>query len=177
MRTVFFILLLAAVAFSGCNNGNTNVNVNKNGNANRIEFKPPEPLKPEGVADPNYKPCNEYYPLVPNSVAKYVLNYASGMTADATVVVYPSDENGRKGFIERTRIVDRSGGLQLVQDTEKHFVCDGDKVQILSEKNETRADGQPSSSEFNYRENSYSMIEPSSLAQKGATWTLGFRPI
>ena len=176
MRIGLFILLLTAIAFSGCS-GNTNNNANSNSNANRVEFKPPEQLKPAGAADPNYKSCNEYYPLIPHSVAKYVLNYASGLVADATVIVYPSEENGRTGFIERTRIIDRSGGFQIVQDTERHFVCDGDKVQILTEKNDSRIEGNPSGSEFTYRENSYLMIEPSSLVRKDANWTFGFRSI
>lgn len=176
MRIGLFILLLTAIALSGCP-GSKTVNVNTNDNANRLDFKPPDPLRPPGAADPNYKSCNEYFPLVPNSVAKYVLNYASGIVADATVIVYASDEGGRKGYIERMQIVDRSGGFQIAQNTEKRFVCDGDKIQILAEKTEGRVDGQPSSSEFNYRENSYVIVEPSTLAQKEATWTYAFRPV
>ncbi len=180
MRTGFLIILLTAIALSGCTpgntNGNSNANGNANGNANRTVFTPPTPLKPTSTFDPNSKPCNEYYPLVPGSVAKYVLNYSSGLVADVTVVVDSSDENGRKGFVERSRIIDRSGGLQIVQDTEKHFVCDGDKVIILLEKTESRLADQPkSTSQFDYRENSYVMIEPSSLVKPDFTWSYGFK--
>lgn len=176
MRTVFLIILLAVIAFSGCDPGNKNVNVNTNTNSNQSIFKPPAPLVPEGVPDANFKPCNEYYPLVPGSMARYVLNYSSGLTANVTVVVDSSDENGRKGFVEKMQIVDTSGGLQIVQNTEKHFVCDGDKVVILSEKTESKLIDQPkSASQFDYRENSYMMIEPSSLTRPDTTWTYAFK--
>ena len=179
MRIGFSIILLAAIALSGCDpsnkNGNVNTNGNANSNANRTVFVPPVPLQP-GAFDPNFKPCNEYYPLVPGSVAKYVLNYSSGLVADVRVVVDSSEENGRKGFVERSQIVDKSGGLQIVQNTERHFVCDGDKVMILMEKTESRVADQPkSTSQFDYRENSYAMIEPSSLARPDSTWSYGFK--
>jgi hypothetical protein len=178
MRTGLLVLLLVAVALSGCpgnKNSNSNTNINSNGNANQTAFIPPPALKPESAPDPNFKSCNDYYPLVPGSVARYVLNYSSGLVADVTIVVNSSDENGRKGFIERSRILDRTGGSQIFQDTEKHFVCDGDKVMILYEKTESRVENQLSKSQFDYRENSYMMIEASSLKQTDATWSYGFR--
>src|SRR5215216_3410258 len=138
MRTILIITLLAALALSGCD-PNTNGNQNQNVNANRTAtYKPPSPLSPKEVVDPNFVPCNPYYPLVPGSVAKYVLNYSSGLVADATVVVDVEEQNGRKVFVERTQIVDRSGGMQQAQSTVKQFVCDGERIQIISEKNETR---------------------------------------
>jgi len=177
MRPSLFIILLTAIALSGCP-GNKNINDNKNtSNANRTVFTPPAPLKPNTVLDPNFKPCNEYYPLVPGSVAKYVMNYSSGIVADATVVVDSSSENGVSGFTERTQIVDRSGGFQIAQNIERHFVCEGDKVRVLSEKTESRIENDSTTSEFNYRDNSYAMIEPSSLAQKDATWSYGFKAV
>ena len=176
MRIGFLITLLAAIVLSGCTPSSTNSNGNANSNANRTVFTPPGPLVANSRFDPNFKTCNEYYPLVPGSVAKYILTYSSGLVADVTVVVDPSEENGRKGFVERSRIVDKSGGLQIVQDTEKHFVCDGDKVMILLEKTESRVADQPkSTSQFDYRENSYAMIEPSSLVQTNATWSYSFK--
>ncbi|MGA9773400.1 MAG: hypothetical protein WBV94_30495 [Blastocatellia bacterium] len=175
MRIGLLIILLASVAFIGCS-GNKTPNINTNGNANRTVFTPPGPLSSNSRFDPDFKPCNEYYPLVPGSVAKYVLNYSSGLVADVTVVVDSEEVNGRKGFIERMRVVDRTGGLQIVQDSERHFVCDGDKVVIVMEKSESRVAEQPkSTSQFDYRENSYMMIEPSSLAQINTTWTYGFK--
>ena len=179
MRSGLFIILLTAIALSGCP-GNKNINENQNnsnGNANRTAFTPPAPLKPTSTLDPNFKPCNEYYPLIPGSVAKYVMNYSSGIVADATVVVDSSEENGVKGFTERTQIVDRSGGFQIAQNIVRRFVCEGDKVRALSEKTESRIENDPTSSEFNFRDNSYAMIEPSSLAQKDATWSYGFKAV
>lgn len=176
MRIVFLIILLAAIALSGCDPGNKNGNVNTNANSNQSAFTPPTQLKPNDIPDSNFKPCNEYYPLVPGSVARYVLNYSSGLVANVTVVVDSSEENGRKGFVEKMQIVDTSGGLQIVQNTEKHFVCDGDKVVILLEKSESKLLDQPrSTSQFDYRENSYMMVEPSSLARPDTTWTYAFK--
>jgi hypothetical protein len=176
MRIFLLLVLLTAIVLSGCENPNNNTNKNQNGNANRpLDFNPPVAIKPDGPPTPGFVSCNPYYPLVPGSVAKYVLNYTSAVVADVTVVVDASDENGRKGFRERTQIVDRSGGAEINQLTERHFVCEGDKVIILSEKAESKIQGKPSVAENNYRPNSYWMIEPSTLAQKDANWTLVFK--
>lgn len=179
MRIFFLFVLLTAIVLSGCENPNTNTNKNGNDNANRtLDFKPPVPIKPDPTPPTaNFTSCNPYYPLVPGSVAKYVLNYTSAVVADVTVVVDASDENGRKGFRERTQIVDRSGGAEINQLTERHFVCEGDKVVVLSEKADSKISGQPSVGENKYRDNSYWMIEPSTLAKKDANWTLAFKQI
>lgn len=177
MRTFFLLVLLTAIALSGCDNPNKNTNQNRNDNANRAIIAPPPEIKPETAPTTNFVSCNPYYPLVPGSIAKYVLNYTSGVVADVKVVVDASDENGRKGFRERTQLVDRSGGYEISQSTERHFVCDGDKVAIIAEKADSKIQGQPSVGENKYRENSYWMIEPSTLAQKDATWTLGFKQV
>jgi hypothetical protein len=178
MRLILVIILLAAIIFSGCNGTPTNVNSNANGNANKAQsIKPPQPIKPVDVADPKFKPCNPYFPLVPGSIAKYVINYSSGIVGDLTVVVDAADEDGRKVFTQRSQLVDRSGGLQQNQSIVRRFVCDGDRVQILSEKTETNVTGQLSSSEFEYRENSLMMTDPKSMLTKGATWTHAFRSV
>jgi hypothetical protein len=176
MRIIFSVALLAALALSACTpNINSNSNANQNANANRTAtYKPPPPLSPKEAVDPNYTSCNPYYPLVPGSVAKYVVNHSSGLVGDATVVVDKEQQDGRTVFIERTQIVDRSGGLQHVQSTVKQYVCDGERVQIISEKNETRVEEQPTTNENKYRENSIAMVEPSALAQKGTAWSLVF---
>jgi hypothetical protein len=177
MRISFVIVLIGIITFSGCNGANTNVNKNQsNANSNRADFKPPGPIAPQAAADPNFKPCNPYFPLVPGSVAKYVINYSSGLVADVTIVMDAADEGGRKVFTERSQIVDRSGGMQIVQSGVRKYVCDGDRVLILSETSENNIAGQTSSSEFHYRENSVMMPDPATVARKGSTWTYGFRP-
>lgn len=174
MRIILSIILLSALALSGCA-PNTNGNANLNGNANRIStYKPPTPLSPKEAVDPNFVPCNPYYPLVPGSVAKYVLNFSSGLVGDATVVVDAEQQNGRTVFIEHTQIVDRSGGFQHVQNTVKQYVCDGGRVQIISEKNETRVEDRLTTNENQYRENSVAMVDPAALAQKQTTWNVAF---
>lgn len=180
IRSFFGIVLLTSLALSGCNgNNNTNRNGNGNGNANaeRSDFKTPTQIKPATAVDPNFKPCNPYFPLVPGSTAKYVIAYSSGLVADATVVVDSSEENGRKVFTERSQIIDRSGGLQIAQSTEKKYVCDGERVQLLSEKTDSDVAGQKSTSEFKYRDNSVAMVDPASLARKGTSWQYSFTKV
>jgi hypothetical protein len=177
MRVNLVIILLAAT-LSGCNGTRSNVNSNTNTNSNAaLNFKPPAPIKPADAPDPAFKPCNTYFPLVPGSVAKYVINYSSGIVADMTVVVDAADENGQKVFTERAQLVDRSGGMQINQLTTRRFVCDGDRVQILSEKSESNIEGQLSSSDFQYREHSLMMTDPRSMLTKGSTWTHAFRGV
>jgi len=181
MRLISVVVVLATLALSGCKGPDTSVNSNGNGNgnANRTQsFKPPQPIKPTQPVDANFKPCNPYFPLVPGSIAKYVMNYSSGLVADLTVVVEAADEDGRKVFTQRSQLVDRSGGLQIAQLITRKFVCDGDRVQILSEKTESNLAGQQSSSvDFDYRENSVMMPEPAMLSRKGSTWSHAFHTI
>lgn len=180
MRLILVIIPLAAITLSGCNGTGRNVNSNGNGNANANaaqNFKPPTAIKPVDAADPNFKPCNPYFPLVPGSIAKYVINFSSGLVGDLTVVVDAADEDGRKVFTQRSQLVDRSGGMQQNQSIVRRFVCDGDRVQILSEKTDSNVSGQLSSSEFEFRENSLMMTDPKSMLTKGATWTHAFRSV
>jgi hypothetical protein len=177
MRTVLSVILFAALSLSGCDpntNGNANQN-NQNGNANRSAiYKPPAPLTPKAAADPNFTPCNPYFPLVPGSVAKYVLNYSSGLVADATVVVDAEQQEGRTVFVERTQIIDRSGGLQQTQSTVRQFACDGERIQIISEKNETRVEERLTVNENLFRPNTIAMVDPAALALKDTTWSIAF---
>src|SRR4030095_2457287 len=116
MRICSIIILLSAIALSGCNGADNNANLNANSNANRVvDLKPPQPIKPLEAPDPKFKPCNPYFPLVPGSVAKYVINYSSGITGDLTIIVDSTDEGGRKLFTQRSQLVDRSGGMQINQ--------------------------------------------------------------
>src|SRR5215813_8465375 len=113
MRITLFIVLLVTIALTGCPGKLSNSN-NTNGNSNTAPtFKPPEPLASKDPVDPNFKPCNPYFPLVPGSRLKYTLTYSSGLVADVVVVVNKLDENGHNMFEEQTQIVDRSGGLEI----------------------------------------------------------------
>lgn len=176
MRLILVIAVLGAIGLSGCNPPNSS-NVNSNGNANRADFKPPPPIKPNEMPDPNFKACNPYFPLVPGSVAKYVINYSSGIVGDLTVIVDAGDEDGQKVFTQRSQLIDRSGGMQITQSIVRKFVCDGNIVRILSEKTESNIAGQLSAMDFDYRENSVMMTDPQSLSRKGTTWTHAFRTV
>jgi len=178
MRGNLIILLLAAIPMlSSCDGNPKNANTSIiNANSNKAQnIKPPDPIKPTDVVDPAFKTCNPYFPLVPGSVVKYVVNYSSGIVADLTVVVDAADEDGRKVFTQRSQMVDRSGGMRIIQTITRKFVCDGDRVQILSELTDSNIEGQQSAAEFQYRDNSLVMIDPKSLSIKGSTWQHGFR--
>jgi hypothetical protein len=178
MRFSVVPILISVITISGCNGGGSNVNSNKStANTNTADFKPPGPISPNEAPDPKFKSCNPYFPLVPGSIAKYVINYSSGLVADITVVVDAADEGGRKVFTERSQLVDRSGGMHIVQSVTRKYVCDGDRVLIVSEATDSNIEGGKSSSEFQYRENSVAMADPQTLARKGSTWTIGFRTI
>ena len=177
MRWILLIVVLAAIGLNGCNPGTSNTNENANANANRADFKPPPPLKPSQAVDPAFKTCNPYFPLVPGSIAKYVINYSSGITGDLTVVVEAADEDGQKVFTQRSQLVDRSGGMQITQSIIRKFVCDGSAVRILSEKTESNIAGQLSDVDFDYREGAVVMSDPDSLSRKGTTWTHTFRTV
>jgi hypothetical protein len=174
---IFVIVAVTAIALNGCNPDSTNSNGNANGNANRSDFKPPAPIKPNQAADPNFKACNPYFPLVPGSIEKYVINYSSGIVGDLTIVVDEADENGQKVFLQRSQLIDRSGGTQITQSIVRKFVCEGGVVRILSEKTESNIAGQQSAIDFNYRDGSVMMSDPESLARRGSTWTHTFRSI
>jgi hypothetical protein len=177
MRLILVIIILAAVGLSGCNPDSNNGNSNSNANANRTVSKPPGPLKPNEAVDPNFKPCNPYFPLVPGSIAKYVINYSSGIVGDLTIIVDAADEDGKKVFTQRSQLIDRSGGTEITQSIVRKFVCDGSTVRILSEKTESNVAGQQSAVDFDYRENSVMMTDPESLSRKGTTWTHSFRTV
>lgn len=178
MRISPVIILLSAVTLCGCDGANNNVNSNANSNANRVlNFKPPQPIKPLEAPDPKFKPCNPFFPLVPGSIAKYVINYSSGITGDLTVIVDAADEGGRKVFTQRSQLVDRSGGMQITQSIVRRFVCDGERVLILSEKTESNVAGQQSAIDFDYRENSVMMADPQSIARTGTSWSQAFRQV
>jgi hypothetical protein len=177
MRLILVFVVLVVVGLTGCNPETRNGNGNGNGNANRVVFKPPPPIKPTQAPDPNFKACNPYFPLVPGSVAKYVINYSSGIVGDLTIIVDAADENGQKVFTQRSQLIDRSGGMQITQSIVRKFVCDGNIVRILSEKTESNLAGQQSSLDFDYRENSAVMTDPQSLLRKGTTWTHAFRTV
>lgn len=178
MRFSVVFIIFASLLLGGCNGNGNNSNKNANGNANRVEtFNPPAPIKPLEAVDPAFKTCNPYFPLVPGSVARYVINYSSGIVGDMTVIVDAAEENGRKVFTQRSQLVDRSGGMQISQLVVRKFVCDGDRVIILSETTEGAVAGQRSSVDFDYRENSVMMESPQVLSRKGSTWTHAFRNV
>src|SRR5262249_52668713 len=164
-----------AIALTACDPTKTANKNNANANTG-VAVKPPEAIAPETSPEPGFQSCNAYFPLVPGSRLRYLLTYSSGLLADGTVVVDRMEQDGRKLLKERTQIVDRSGGLQINQDTERHFACDGDRVQVLTERVKTLVTNSESTTEMKYRDNSTFFPETSSLSKKGFTWSYPFRP-
>jgi hypothetical protein len=181
MRVIFAIIVVGATMLGGCSGAGNNGNGNRPNNTNNNRpptLKAPPPIKPAEAVDLHFKSCNPYYPLVPGSIAKYVINYPTGTVADRTVVVDATEEDGRKIFVERTQIVDRSGGMYIIQSAEGRYVCDDGNVRVLTEKFDSVIGGENQSSvDFNYRQNSLMMADPETISRKGATWRQAFRQV
>jgi hypothetical protein len=181
MRSVLKIIILAAISLSGCNGTNQNQNVNSNsnnanGNANKFTaYDPPKAIKPESMVDPNFKPCNPYFPLLPGSLTRYTVTYATGLIADATVVVDSVEENGRKIFRETTQIVDRTGGSQKAETTVRKYVCEGERIQIVSESTDNKIEDKRFKTEFKFRDPAIAFENLQSLNRVGSTWTYSLR--
>ena len=182
MRFVLAITLLATALFSRCNSTNTNTNSNQNdnqtANANRLAMLPNVvPIKPESPVDPSYKSCNPYFPLVPGSQIKYLIRFSSSLLADVNVVVDSAVESGRHTFIETTQIVDKSGGMEKLEKTVRKYVCDGERIQAISDKGNNRAGERANDVEFKFRGVPIIMVDPASLKRIGTTWSYTFNQI
>lgn len=180
MRIFFLILLAGTLGFSSCNTNNSN---NNNGNANRLPsntnantpFTGPRPqIKPKDLPNPSFKSCNPYYPLVPGSQAEYTLQFSSPLVADVRIVVDQIEENGRKVFLETTQIIDKSGGLNKDELTERKYICDNGAIQIISEVVDNRTEKGASKVEAKFREATNFFVDPASLQRKGTTWSYTF---
>jgi hypothetical protein len=178
MRIFLAMLLLGAFGFSACENKNAN---NSNGNRNastantNVNLTPdPPPLPPLGDSVPGYQSCNLYFPLVPGSQTKFTLQYSSPLVADVTVVVSQVEENGRKVLVEKTHIVDKSGGLNKAELTERKYLCDSGRLQIISEKADNRTEKSHVAVETNFKNAATFMLDSASLTRKGTTWSYNF---
>lgn len=177
MRRASTLALLLTLALTSCDpprNSNANRSGNSNGNSNSQVLVTPQPLVPPQPADPNFKSCNPYFPLVPGSKMKYVINYSSGLVGDAEVVVGSSEENGRTVFTETSQIVDRQKGLHIIQKSTRKYVCDGERVIILSDVTDSKIEDSRSIANQKYRENSVVMADTATLAIKNSTWSYSF---
>lgn len=166
-------LLLAAVVWSGCNSGNPAPNANSGaaGNSNTSVFvTPPPPLKPSVQIDPSFKPCNPFYPLVPGSLTKHTIFYSSGLVADVTTVVEPGENAGEGEIVQREQILDTSGGLNKLSTNTRTYVCDGERVRILSEKGHDKVEENENLAESKFHDPAIVMVAPTDF-RPGATWS------
>lgn len=140
-----------------------------------LAFEPPKPLHPKEAADPNFKPCNPYYPLIPGSSLKYTLFYSSGLVADMTVVVDQEMDNGRPVFVETTLTVDKSGGHEKLETTVRKFVCEGERVYFIAENSDNKVSNYRNLVETHFREPGLFVPEVTALKRKGTKWSYTYR--
>jgi len=135
---------------------------------------PPPEIKPKETVDPAFKSCNLYFPLVPGSQVKYTIVYSSGLIANVTVVVDSDNVNGKPGYAETTRIVDKdAGGSKLSTRTTK-YVCDGERVQIVSMTTDNKVEDNPEThTETIFNVPAIAMLDAASLKPK-AHWSYSF---
>lgn len=178
MRIILAMLLFGALVFSACEPKNANnSNVNRNAsiaNSNSAITPAPPPVPQLGDPVPGYQSCNPYLPLVPGSQTKFTLQYSSPLIADVIVVVSQVEENGRKVLVEKTHIVDKSGGLNKAELTERKYLCDNGRIQIFSEKADNRTEKSHVIVETNFKSAATYMLDTASLTRKGTTWSYNF---
>lgn len=177
MRIFLAMLLFGALGFSGCdtqNANNNNGNKNTSANTNSIAMPTPPPVPKLGDPVAGYQSCNPYFPLVPGSQTKFILQYSSPLVADVTVVVSQVEENGRKVLVEQTHIIDKSGGLNKAELAERKYLCDNGRIQIIAEKTDNRTEKSHSIVETNFRDVATLMLDKASLMRKGTTWSYNF---
>jgi hypothetical protein len=170
------LILLSALLLAGCNGPATNTNApsNANSNTDKTPVASTSPIKSETPLDPNFKICNPYLPLVPGSEAVYAITYSSNLTADARVVVDLKEENGQKVFIERTQIIDRSGGYEKNEVEVKKYTCDGERVRLIHYNTENWVQNVLNRSQWKFRADAVAMPKPAELKGKGFRWSYSF---
>lgn len=175
MRNAIALLLLSALLLTGCNGSNTNTNTNTNSNTDSTTpVASTAPIKSETLSDPGFKPCNPYMPLVPGSEALYAISFSSRLGADARVVVDLKEENGQKVFVERTQIIDKSGGYEKNEVEVKKYTCDGEIVRLMHYNTENWVQNILNRSQWKFRTDAVAMPKPSELSRKGFTWSYSF---
>lgn len=177
MRIFLAVLLFGALGFSGCETKNANNNNgNRNGSIANTNAIAPPPVEVPKLGEPvaGYQSCNPYFPLVPGSQTKFTLQYSSPLIADVTVVVSQIEENGRKVLVEKTHIVDKSGGLNKAEVTERRYVCDNGRVQLIYENADNRTEKSHVVMKTNLKNTAVFMLDQASLTRKGATWSYNF---
>lgn len=189
MRIIVAIAVLGLCLIGSCtscngpgnNNepGSTNANGNSNGNrgassgAAAPDATPPPELTASSAPDPNFKECNPYYPLIPGSQAKYSIAYSTGLQATATVVAEQSTENGVPVFVQKTQIVDKTGGANKYEMLVQKFVCEKGRIKFIAETSDNSVEGHKTVMDMHYVDPAYIMLEPAAL-RPGATWSYSF---
>ena len=176
MRLLTVLVVVGVLALSACdqacsppqsNNSNNRGNANSTPVAEASLLPDPKPLAPP---DPNFKACNQYFPLVPGSTKKYALNYASSLKAEVKQIVDKTVQNGKPAFLETTRIEDTQGGMHKQEIKKTVYTCDGGKVGILSSSENNKTEADSTYVEIKYSDPADVMLEESAI-KPGASWS------
>src|SRR5262245_4063810 len=171
MRVFLVIGVIGLAFFASCSScgqsGNGNNSANTNGSANSNDNRapistatpPPEPV-PSSTVDPNFKECNPYFPLIPGSTARYSLLFSTGLQANPFIGVDQAKEGGATVFVQRTQIVDKSGGVNKNEMMAQKYVCDNGRIKIVAEESDNNVEGHKTFVEWHYADPAYVMLEP-----------------
>jgi hypothetical protein len=176
MKTGLLLVIGIAVSLAACNgkDGEEPANTNSSANSNvSAVLAPPPPLIPSDP-DPSHKTCNEYFPLVPGSLARYRIVYSSNLVANATVVTDLSQRDGRKVFVQREQIIDEGGGSFKHSETTREYACDdAGNIELLSEQGENKAEGLQNKTSTKFDGRAIVMATSSDL-EPGRSWSYNF---
>jgi hypothetical protein len=145
-------------------------NVSSNADPSPSATPSTEP-RPSTVLNPSFKPCNEYYPLVPGSQAKYRVRKSTGATSNVSVTVDVTDHNGTTIFKEVTRKVEGEKEKEKVETTTRRFVCSGGKIALISSAIDNRV-GLIAAAHLESSFPSTAIVMPASSSLKpGVSWS------
>ncbi|HKV39436.1 MAG TPA: hypothetical protein VJX67_09500 [Blastocatellia bacterium] len=133
-------------------------------------FSPPPELKPSIAADPSFKSCNPYYPLVPGSQAKYAVKNISGdFVNEVTVIVDAiSGGKGKPVFTETAQRVDPRKAE--VETTTRKYMCQGERIEVISGVIDAKVGRTTARLESKFSPAATVMLDAASLTP-GAEWS------
>ena len=127
--------------------------------------------KSAAVAAVPFTGCNAYYPLVAGSKVSYSISKPFGQIGAVTVEVEEAKEKGKKAFTEVSKQMLTRSTTPGTQTTTRKYVCDGDKINVISNTIESKnPKGVSGQLDGKFPETATVMIGPSSLTP-GATWS------
>ncbi|HEY6333743.1 MAG TPA: hypothetical protein VI756_30785 [Blastocatellia bacterium] len=174
-------IVASAIMSSACSQGAAALNENESAgsvaasNSNRVvqaaDVPKPAPTAnlPPASVDPAFKACNPYYPLVPGSHLLYTIKRSGGPVGEVVVTI--SGEKGKKEITEVSKRLSVRGLGSGLETTTRKYVCDGEKVEVVSDQIEaTNPQGTSGQFQGKFPPSSLVMMAPAALTP-GATWS------